>query len=276
VHPHLLIQRGRLRNEKSLPGSNAPYVQHRRVKTPSQRAARVPDTRAAFRRLARWQRDMLENEQSRLSGELHDQIGQSLTGLTMDLVMLRARISKLLDGAPPQMLLDPLASMRALIDEMIAIARGMSRRLRPSVLDNFGLVAALEWFATDSQQRHGIRCEVANDGKVGALPAELATAAYRIVTRLLDDHALSLGMRDVRVRIAREADLLHITLSSKASLNTADPPQTLDAEPDMPFNSVRAVALLDTVERARDAGGHVSVLPGETGVIANVTLPLPS
>lgn len=273
---HLLIQRGRLRNEKHVPGNNSSFAQHRRVKASSQRSARVPDTRAAFRRLARWQRDMLEHEQSRLSRELHDQIGQSLTGLTMDLAVLRARISKLHHGTPPQTLLHPLASMRTLIDEMIAIARGMSRRLRPSVLDSFGLVAALEWFAADRQQRHGLRCEVAKEGEMDALPPELATAVYRIVTRLLDDYALALGMRDVRVRVAREAEVLRISLHSKAGLDTANQPPPQDVAQDIPPDMVRAVALLDAVERARDAGGHVRVLPGETDVIADVILPLPS
>ena len=143
--------------------------------------ARVAPAPGSFRELARWQRHALEREQSRLSSEVHDQIGQALTGLKMDVATLRARIGVMQGGVVPAALSDTLTSMSTLIDETIGVARGIARRLRPSLLDDFGLVAALEWYAVDYQRRTSARCTVLCDDDDLVLSA--ASGDHRIPDR---------------------------------------------------------------------------------------------
>lgn len=236
--------------------------------------ARAAPAPRSFRELARWQRDALEREQSRLSSEVHDQIGQALTGLKMDVAMLRARIGALQGGVVPPALSDTLTSMSTLIDETIGVARGISRRLRPSLLDDFGLVAALEWYAMDYQRRTAARCTVVCDDDDLILSAAVTTTAYRIVTQLLDVMARKSGNSVVSLRVARGAGTLQMTLVDHTPA-TGDAPEAGDASLMGPRHR-RSLTVLDAVERAKDAGGRVRIARerarGGTAVV--VTLPL--
>jgi PAS domain S-box-containing protein len=115
-----------------------------------------------------------EKERSAIARELHDELGQVLTALRMDSVWMKQRLEKS----------DAKASKRALtmcrlIDKNIEDVRGMAFRLRPGVLDDLGLVDALDWYTTDFERRTEITCVFEYD-KVPPLSETVATAAYRI------------------------------------------------------------------------------------------------
>jgi PAS domain S-box-containing protein len=124
-----------------------------------------------------------EKERSAIARELHDELGQVLTALRMDSVWMYERLKRK----------DPEASERALtmcrlIDKNIEDVRGMAFRLRPGVLDDLGLVDALEWYTTDFERRTEITCVFEQDG-IPSLNDTVSTAAYRIAQEALTNVA---------------------------------------------------------------------------------------
>ncbi len=120
-----------------------------------------------------------ENERAAIARELHDELGQVLTALRMDSVWMSQRLDRQ----------DPQAAQRArdmcrLIDKNIEDVRSMAIRLRPGVLDDLGLVDALEWFASDIERRSETLCSFEH-GPIPAISDEVATAAYRIAQEAL-------------------------------------------------------------------------------------------
>lgn len=120
-----------------------------------------------------------EKERAALSRELHDELGQTLSALNLDAVWLWENLGEV----------EPEASTRArrmsqLIESAIEEVRTMATRLRPQVLDDLGLIEALEWFTRDFEQRTGIACRLDVKGD-SVFTDSLATAAYRITQEAL-------------------------------------------------------------------------------------------
>jgi len=124
-----------------------------------------------------------EKERSAIARELHDELGQVLTALRMDSVWIHERL-KGLDAEASERAL----AMCQLIDKNIEDVRGMAFRLRPGVLDDLGLVDALDWYTTDFERRTEITCVFEYD-KVPSLSETMATAAYRITQEAMTNVA---------------------------------------------------------------------------------------
>ena len=124
-----------------------------------------------------------EKERAAIARELHDELGQILTALQMDLVWLSERLKKTDPKAARQAL-----TMCSLIDKTVDDVRGMAIRLRPGVLDDLGLVDALEWYTSDFERRTGITCFFEHQD-IPTIDDVLATAAYRISQEALTNVA---------------------------------------------------------------------------------------
>ena len=124
-----------------------------------------------------------EKERSAIARELHDELGQVLTALRMDSVWLQERLKES-DAEASQRAL----TMCQLIDKNIEDVRGMAFRLRPGVLDDLGLVDALDWYTTDFERRTEITCVFEYD-TVPPLSETVATAAYRITQEAITNVA---------------------------------------------------------------------------------------
>jgi len=124
-----------------------------------------------------------EKERYAISRELHDELGQVLTALRMDSVWMQERLKES-DAEASQRAL----TMCQLIDKNIEDVRGMAFRLRPGVLDDLGLVDALDWFTTDFERRTEITCVFEYD-HVPPLSETMATAAYRITQEAITNVA---------------------------------------------------------------------------------------
>lgn len=128
-----------------------------------------------------------ENERHAIARELHDELGQVLTALRMDSVWIYERLKES----------DPKAAQRALsmcdlVDKNIQDVRNMAIRLRPGVLDDLGLVDALEWYTSDFERRTGITC-IFEHYNVPAINETISTAAYRIAQEALTNVARHSG-----------------------------------------------------------------------------------
>jgi PAS domain S-box-containing protein len=183
-----------------------------------------------------------EKERAAIARELHDELGQVLTALRMDAVWLQEQLKKeRVDGV------ERAAAMCALIDNTIEDVRSLAIRLRPGVLDDLGLVDALEWYTSEFERRSKIPCIFIHD-PVPVIDETLATAAYRIAQEALTN-------------VARHAD----ASKAEVSLNMSDGSLILTVSDDGCGFTEHALAESDELglagmrERAALAGGVLAV-----------------
>ncbi|MCK5914933.1 MAG: sensor histidine kinase, partial [Deltaproteobacteria bacterium] len=125
-----------------------------------------------------------ERERAAIARGLHDELGQVLTALRLETVWLGDRLRPVDAKAAER-----AEMMTSLIDETIDEVRSIAVRLRPGILDDLGLVEALEWYAADFERRTGITCTFNVEGEIPELNDSLATAAYRISQEALTNVA---------------------------------------------------------------------------------------
>jgi PAS domain S-box-containing protein len=137
-----------------------------------------------------------EKERTAIARELHDELGQVLTALRMDAVWMRERLKGHDDRAMAR-----AQNMCELIDQTISDVRHIATRLRPPVLDDLGLVDALEWHTTEFEKRTGIAC-VFNHGEVPELSEYTSIAAFRVAQEALTNVARHASATSVDVTLA--------------------------------------------------------------------------
>jgi signal transduction histidine kinase len=216
-----------------------------------------------LRALAARLQSVREEERARIAREIHDQLGQALTGLKMDLTWLNARLPA---GQKP--LAEKVKSMFKLIDDTIQTVRKIASLLRPEVLDQLGLAAAIGWQARDFQMRTGIRCKVVLPTETIAAEPELSTAAFRIFQELLTNVARHAGATRVEVAMRAEAGRLVLEVQDNGK-------GISEAE----LSGSKSLGLLGMRERAMLFGGTVEFAgPGRNsggkGTRVTVVLPL--
>jgi signal transduction histidine kinase len=196
-----------------------------------------------LRTLSVYLQHVREEEQIRIAREVHDELGQSLTGLKLQLTWLASRLPKRL-----QLLHDKTRSMATHIDETIRAVRRIATELRPGVLDTAGLLAALEWQASQFQTRTGIVCEVKAGMKAALWDQDLNTAFFRIFQEALTNIIRHAQATKVEVRLA-EAD-------GQVVLEVKDNGRGIsEAE----IHNTKSIGLLGIRERAALLGGTLRI-----------------
>jgi PAS domain S-box-containing protein len=142
-----------------------------------------------------------EQEKARIARELHDELAQSLTALKMDTNWLRDELRE--SGETRPTISAKLQAMQSMLDNVIAATRRISSDLRPLLLDDLGLVPAIEWLAQNFRDRTGVDCVLSLDESVH-LGEPHATAAFRIVQESLANVAKHAQASEVSVSVARE------------------------------------------------------------------------
>ena len=155
-------------------------------------------SREQLRKLASHLESVREEERSRIAREIHDELGQTLTGLKFELTWLKNKISRI-DSVKSE-LVEKIDSMSQMITSAIQWARKLSTDLRPGLLDDYGLVAALEWQVKEFETRTGIHCHFDSFAENVALDREKSTALFRICQESLTN-------------VARHANATAITIS---------------------------------------------------------------
>lgn len=213
-----------------------------------------------YRRLSDRSRRVREEERARLSRDLHDRLGQSLSGLKMDLAWLLA----LCDRFEPSSARAAIAVMMDRIDTTIAVVRRISSELRPGVLDRLGLQAAIEWRASDFERRSGVRCRVLTSGAQPALDTLQSTELFRVFEEVLTNVGRHAQATRVRITIRRERD--------KFALHVYDNGRGIPLEA---VDSERSLGLIGMRERTTLLGGTLTVTRGRRrGTLAVVRIPL--
>jgi signal transduction histidine kinase len=140
----------------------------------------VSDRTAELSELSNYLQSVREDEKTRIARELHDEMGGILVGAKMDV----AAVSKALGKADPQVDARLTRALKSL-DDGIAVKRRIIEDLRPTLLDNLGLGAALDWLVRGTCERAGLACQVNLDEGADELPPEQSIAIYRIVQEAL-------------------------------------------------------------------------------------------
>jgi PAS domain S-box-containing protein len=235
-----------------------------------ERAARLAGIAIERKELEQQLRDLsghieaaLEDERTGIAREIHDELGQALTALKMDIAWI-ARRATAEEAVSREALLDKLGAMSNLADALIECTRRISAELRPGVLDDLGLIAAVEWQAADFEARTGIACKVSAKGSDETVGRSQSTAAFRVFQEALTNVARHARATRVQVSVAAGGGALFVEVVDNGagiSLEAACSPKSL--------------GLLGMRERARRFGGSVAIVPlslGGTKVTLNVPL----
>jgi PAS domain S-box-containing protein len=214
-----------------------------------------------LQRLVAAQDEVQENERRRIAVELHDDLQQTLAALKLDISVATAQ------AAASPAALPPLRSAHGLADHAIESTRRIIGDLRPQMLDDLGLVPALQLLASQFEQRTGIACRVDADeaGFEDRLSQQAATCLYRIVQEALNNAAKHSGAGLVEIHLAAQPKAI--------TLRVADDGVGI---PDATQRRRGAVGLVGMHERVRLLGGRLDLRrAGAAGTIVDVTVPLP-
>ena len=158
-----------------------------------------------LRRLSKAANEALEAERRRTAREMHDELGQSLTALKMDLESLR---SALPSNEPD--LGKRAQAMHVLLDSTIAATRRIAANLRPLMLDDLGLAAALDWLTQNFSKQTGIATDLVIDGTVARVPEPIASALYRITQESLNNVTKYAQATTAEIRLERDGDWVQL------------------------------------------------------------------
>ena len=160
--------------------------------------AELRASREELRRLSAAMNEIQENQRRRIAREIHDDLGQRLTGLQMDLHLLQSETNAAAVEAR-------IAAMRDLIGETLETARRLALELRPSVLDDFGFSAAVEHEVENFARRSGIEVSLSIVPPDIAVEGTRAIALYRVIQEALTNVARHSGATHVDIRVERRA-----------------------------------------------------------------------
>jgi two-component system sensor histidine kinase UhpB len=217
-----------------------------------------------LRALAAHLQSARDEEGERISRELHDELGAKLTAMKLDISWLDRHAGRLIPAPEAEPIRQRLRTITETIDSTVQSVRKVCRDLRPGVLDQLGLVAAIEWQAAEFQTRTGIACQLDLPEALEVEPAQ-ATAIFRIVQELLTNVARHARATEVRIEIQRtERDLLLEVMDNGCGL-----PSDALARNDR-------YGLMGVRERVFAAGGVVDFQSApEAGTRVEVQIPLP-
>jgi signal transduction histidine kinase len=220
------------------------------------KSERLKESEDKLRRLAAHLISVREEERAHIAREIHDELGQVLTGIKMEVGWLQKRLKE------PQ-LLEKTESMSKLIDSTVQTVRKIATGLRPEMLDDMGLVAAIGWQAKDFQKRTGIRCRVELPPEGIKLDIERSTTTFRIFQEILTNVARHAHASRVNVKFGLTDD--HMTL--EVADNGVGIPETK-------LMNGKSLGLLGIQERALHFNGDVSI-NGAAGQGTRVTVSIP-
>lgn len=211
-----------------------------------------------LRALAAHLQSVREEERIHIAREIHDELGQALTGLKFDINSL----SKGHAAAEPEAIAQTAAGIAQSIDRIINSVRRIASGLRPEVLDEIGLAAAVEWEAREFQRRTGIRCLVAIERGFADPDQDRSTALFRIFQELLTNVARHANATRVSVHLA-DGDILKLKVEDNGrGIQEQD------------FHSPRSLGFLGLRERVLAFGGSIDV-KGQEGKGTTVSVAIP-
>src|SRR5690606_32117364 len=224
-------------------------------------------TRRAFQEVARlsgelrhlsWRMLRLQEDlQQSFSRELHDEFGQVFTAIGT----LLGRIGRNLPAGSP--LVRDVEEVRGIAQQTLERIRVQSRLLHPTVLDDFGLERAVQWYVEQFSRQHGIVAHFETVGPIGVVPPESTIHIYRIVQEALTNVSRHAGAKEAWVRLGQRHGRLHLEIEDRGRGLPAG------------ASTERGVGLISMRERTELMGGTFAIGPASPrGTLVSVDVPL--
>jgi len=212
-----------------------------------------------FRALSAHVQSVREEERKRISREVHDELGQSLTAIKIELTWVMQRLS----GVEEPIRRRIESALQMVVETMDSVRR-IAAELRPGILDDLGLSAAIEWLAQEFQERTGITCEARLPalGDAGLDP-EFVTATFRVFEEILSNIARHAHATRVEVRLMRSVDTVTLEVRDNGKGIT-----------DEQISNPKSLGLLGMRERTRLLGGRFAI-HGQDGKGTTVIVQIP-
>ena len=213
--------------------------------------AQLIQTTTELRELTRHLVEVREEERTVIARDLHDDLGQKLTALNMDISWLKSRI-----GVQSRNVENKLKQMIEMMNITIESVQKISFGLRPSILDDLGLIPAIEWQITDFHKSAGLSCNFSCSPNNISVDAGISLVVFRIVQEALTNIARHSGATKVSIKISMTDGILEIFIKDNGS--------GIDQET---IDSSKSYGLMGMKERVRVVGGEVSI----TGIMGEGT-----
>lgn len=211
-------------------------------------AENLENSRAELRALSARLQSVREEERMRIAREIHDELGQLLTGLKIDVVSLGKKISEPTAQKNWEQLKDRTQSIANSINTAILTVRKISIELRPGLLDAVGLTAAIDWQAKEFEKRTGIKCKLKFPPENIVLDQNRSIAIFRIFQEILTNVTRHSQATEVSVEIEeRDSELFLEAMDNGRGITASE------------FSNPKSLGLLGMRERALLLGGEVSI-----------------
>lgn len=208
----------------------------------------IYESKEQLKRFAARLQNIREEERVSISRELHDNLGQSLTALRMDLFRISKNIGQLEKTNGTEMIGKNIQEMISLVDSNIQLVRKISRDLRPTLLDDLGLLAAIEWQVNDFKQRSGIDCKLATTLDKIEIDKSKSIGIYRIVQEALTNIVRHSKASEVVIKIYSHDGNICLEVNDNGCGITEDQ-----------IYNTKTLGLLGMRERAFLIGGELSI-----------------
>jgi PAS domain S-box-containing protein len=223
-----------------------------------QREAEISRSHEDLRKLAQRIENLREKERKEIARELHDQMGSDLTGLKIDLQFIREGIP-----ATDEKQLRCVEAAGALVDSMVGSMRAMATRLRPAILDVYGLAAGIEWLLCDFERRSGCAVTATLTDSDPALDETSITVLFRICQEALTNILRHAAASSVSVHLGTDSDEVVLTID--------DDGKGID---DSALRTSQRLGIVGMRERARAVGGRLRITDRKDGgTCVRVTVP---
>ena len=219
-------------------------------------------SREQLRNLSLHLQSIREEESKRIAREIHDELGQSLTALKMDLSWLTSRFPE--DFQDRKLLVEKTRAMASLIDKTIQTVQKISAELRPGLLDDLGLIPAIEWQTQEFQKRTAIDCQLELDRETIDLDSDRSTAIFRVFQEALTNIARHSCASRVNISLKKRSDKLELQVTDNGVGITEKAIRAADS-----------LGLMGMKERLHAFGGELRIQGSpDKGTTLTVVLPL--
>lgn len=211
-----------------------------------------------LRQLSSYLESIREEERTNIAREIHDELGQQLTGLKMDASWLNKKISR-----ENKVVHEKITGMIALIDETVRTVRRISTELRPGILDDLGLIDALHWQSNEFEKRTGIACRFNTTFKESSFEKKLSTGIFRVFQETLTNVARHAHASEIKTTFEREDEnvILKVYDNGKGFEESE-------------IRNKKTLGLVGMKERAKMFGGNL-IVESATGKGTVITLQVP-
>jgi signal transduction histidine kinase len=224
----------------------------------------ISHSREQLQALTNHLQNVRESEQKRIALEIHDELGQALTGVKMGVHWLSRQIAEKNGDLKSHDISAKLDELLKTIDSTVSSIRRIATELRPSILDDFGLIAAIEWQIKEFERMSGIPCDFRTDVSELEIDPEISTAVFRIFQEALTNIVRHANASTVDIVLSIENDGLSLTVIDDG----------IGIKPDELRNK-RSLGILGMKERAKLVGGTFEISPrGSVGAEVKLKVPL--